>query len=161
MFWTFVNVLMLLVPIFFALFLLRIERKDIKCEVLDDVNTCHGDGMSWAGSRPSENDSVSTLLNKIKKAANAETHSIKWRRAFLLAVVMVYIFVVLNLAFGEKEECNFFTSIPDCRNVFILISIFFIVLYFTYDYYSYHIYSIPREHIRNSVKYIGKKLTAQ
>jgi hypothetical protein len=146
------NIALLLVPIIFSLYILRVERRDIKCEVLDDDSTCNGDGMSWSGARPKDNDTVVELLERIKRASNAETHSIKWRRSLILSIALVYIICVLNL-FMENQD-----GLPEWQNVYILVALFFLVLYFTYDYYSYHVYSIPRKHIRDSVHLLKQRL---
>ena len=145
-------------------------KEDNNCEVLHDEKTCNGTGMSWAGSVPYKEDEIFTLLEKIKKASNAETHSIKWRRSLILSTLLVYTVVCPNFVFGfsgsndrgyEKEDfgiCIGNFCLPDWRGVYILIAIFFLILYFTYDYYSYHIYSKPRENIRTGVEYIKNKI---
>jgi len=153
------NIVALCIPLLFCLFLLKTERRDIHCEVLADDATCNGDGMSWAGSRPNNEDDVSTLLDKIKKASNAEVKSIKWRRSFILATVLVYIVVVLGMLYGESSESfGGELSFPDARNVYILLTLFFVAIFFTYHYYSCHVYNIPREHIRNSINMIEDKM---
>ena len=154
----FANVILLVVPVLFAIYILQIERRDNRCEVLDDPTTCNGDGMSWAGSKPTSGDSMETLLEKIKKGSNGETHSIKWRRSFILSVALVYVVVFLNFLFNATSVEDEGYSLPDWRGVYVLISIFFLILYFTYDYYSYHVYSKPRNNIRACVELIKGKL---
>lgn len=143
---TIFNTLLILVPPAFALYLLRVERRDNNCDVLDDASTCNNNGgMSWAFSTPQPEDSPRVLLEKIKRASNAETHSIKWRRSLILAVVLCYIVLFLGFLYAEEG------SIPDWRDVYVLVTLFFVVLYFTLDYYSYHIFSKPRKNIREAV----------
>ena len=141
------NIAMLILPVLWSMRIAHVERMDLKCGNFTDPSTCNGDGMSWFGSKPAANDTVETLIRKIKTAANAEVRSIKWRRAFITATVIIYSLVVLSMVFSPGDFCE---SIPDFRMVYLLLIWVFAILYGVATYVSTHVMDKPRDYIRTA-----------
>lgn len=122
------------------------EKKDWECNNIDDpYEACTGNGMPFRNSFPSEADNASELLNKIEIAGGAESRSIKWRRSFIYATISsVLIFVLI---FQLKHQ-----MFRDWRILYLMIGVIFVVLYFQYNYYSYHRFSVAEENIKLATK---------
>lgn len=150
--------LMYLVPIYFAVYLLKKERKDINCKSIDsDWCDCDGEGAFWYKAIPKENDSADILLGKIYKAARSEERMIKWRRSFVLATAIVYcIFFVVSLSQCPLEDLPL--CLPTWQVIYMSVILTFTLIYFTYDYYSFHVLSKPRKHIRESIRILREKM---
>ena len=147
------NVLMYLLLFGAVVAVSLIEKRDWTCtNSYDLLQECHeGDGMPYKGSKPSPNDSCPQLLEKINIAAEAEQSSIKWRRAFTLAAVICILVWGLVVMPG---------GLPDWTKMYVSIIIATFVLYFNFNYYSYHRYKAPQEYIEESTRFLNEKIAA-
>lgn len=145
------NTLMYLFLFGAILLVCTIEKRDWVCTNSYDLWTsCYeGDGMPYRGSKPSLSDDCQTLLKKVDMAANAETHSIKWRRSFALGAIICLLIFGLVVTPGQ---------LPEWTQMYVAIIIATSVLYFNFNYYSYHRFKKPAEYIEESTDLIREKI---
>jgi hypothetical protein len=139
-----------------VLFLWYTEHKDIHCPSFhSSQQDCeNGGGMSFSHSKPETHDSPQTLLNKISKASEAETLSIKWRRSFLLSVAITlggWIFVWSNLSIKPD-------ILPDWKLFYLSVMICYVILLGHFMYYSYHVYATAEQWIKQSLNVLKSKM---
>lgn len=132
----------------------KAEKLDLYCppEVKKYCNKLCGDnkGKYYIKGQPNKSDNVNELLNKIKISANCESTTVKWRRAFLLSII---IGVLISLVILSR--------IPRGIELFLIVFIVFVVIYFSYSYYEYHYNKYPVININKSVNYIRNKLNLE
>ena len=75
---------------------LMAEYRDVRCTSFGSKQCGKGMGSAYADGRPESNDSIETLLKKIRITARYEVNSISWRRCFIAAVISA--FLVLYIA---------------------------------------------------------------
>lgn len=142
------NFFMYAILLIFTIFVWFIEKYDIKCPHLSaSEEECKSEGgMSFSHTRPNEHDTYEELLNKIHKASGAEQNSIKWRRAFLIAVSIT---IITALLLNSKNLS--FDSLPDWKIIYISILIAYTVILANFMYYSYHVFGVAEGWIKHSV----------
>ena len=140
-----VNVIMYILLFGFTLLVYNIEKRDWTCtNSYDLAEKCKvGDGMPYHGSKPEEGDDHRTLVKKINIAAGAEPNSIKWRRALTLAVSICLVLFLLVITPG---------NLPQWTQMYICVIIATFILYFSFNYYSYHRFKTPKEYIEKSTE---------
>jgi Ca2+/Na+ antiporter len=89
-------------------------------------------------------------VGKIDIAASAEQKSIKWRRSFILSVVICVLVFVLVVMHG---------NLPYWPYMYAAVIISTFVLYFNFNYYSYHYYNRPTENIKKSTELLFEKIS--
>jgi hypothetical protein len=147
-----VNVLMYILLFGAVIVVHLIERRDWECtnpyKLLEE---CHeGNGMPYNGSKPTQTDGCKDLLKKINIAAGAEQKSIKWRRSFILSVI------ICILVFGLVVMPG---NLPYWPYMYAAIIISTFVLYFNFNYYSFHRYNRPTEYIKESIALLFEKIS--
>ena len=144
------KVVMYLLIFGIAIVVALIEGRDWKCLNAYSPEGCiSGEGMPYRGSKPESSDDVSTLLNKIDIAASAETESIKWRRALTLGVASVLLTSILVFTPGK---------LPKWTKFYTATLLMTTVLYYSFNYYSYHMYQTPQNNIRKTTELLRKKI---
>ena len=134
----------------FTLFILRVENTDTHCPNFSaSKEECEAQGgMSFTGTKPSEGDTCTELIAKIRKGSKAESESIKWRKSLVLAVgIMAAVFFLLVTPGG----------LPDWKLFYLATLIGFVVLFGVFDYYSYHVFGISEKWIGESLDLLEKK----
>ena len=127
-----------------------IEKRDWTCTNSYDVTKecIKGDGMAYRGSKPSSSDSTATLFDKILLASGAENASIKWRRALLLSFSVIIVCYLLVITPGRLPV---WTQFVTC----VLIGAG--LLYFSFNYYSYHRFRVPEQYIQESIQVLRSR----
>lgn len=145
------NVVMYIILFLMVALVLRIETRDWACSNAYQMNEyCDGKGaMPYRGSKPEEGDSVSTLLYKIDVAAGAEQKSIKWRRALTLSFFIALISYGLVITPGK---------LPKWTDMYLVILIGTSILYFSFNYYSYHAFKNAEENIKQSTDMLRERV---
>ena len=145
-----VNVVMYTILLGITLIVLNIERRDWSCtNAYDLLEECKvGSGTMFYGSKPEEGDEAHTLLKKINIAAGAETNSIKWRRALTLAVSICLVLFLLVITPG---------NLPQWTQMYICVIIATVILYFSFNYYSFHRFGTPRKYIEESTEMLARR----
>jgi hypothetical protein len=134
-----------------TIYILFVERHDVKCpsfEVNDEKECNLRGGMAFSDTKPSASDECDVLFDKVAKAAGAEQSSIKWRRSLTLAVGIMSLVWFLVITPG---------GLPNWIDFYLTVILAFIVIMGTFIYYSYHVYKIPEEWIRDSIAIIKEK----
>lgn len=128
-----------------------IERRDWEClNSYQLYEKCKpGEGMAYRGSTPSSTDPPNVLLEKINKAAMSEYNSIKWRRALVISAGMVVIVFALFCTPGRLPKWYVFLG--------ALLACFG-VMYFIFNYYSFHRFMVPANNIKKCTEYLSKFL---
>ena len=132
----------------------RAEWKDLHCgSVHDSIDKCKdfGGGMAYAGSEPSNNDSVEVLLSKIEKASYTEELTVKWRRCYILSF-FITLFIWLAVIYPIVNR------LPRFYEYFLLLFINTMIIYYSFSFYSFHHYEAPAQYIRKSVELIRDDL---
>jgi len=134
-----------------SIFVLLTEQADWKCPgVTNYLFNCQGEGgMPYRGAKPSQSDTCSQLLSKINLAASSSSKSIKWRRSFLLAVLIALLVFVLVVTPGK---------LPSWTQFYITVIIITTIFYFNLNYHDYHKLNIPRDYIAESSALIEEKI---
>jgi hypothetical protein len=127
------------------------ERLDLYCpgEVKKYCKNLCGDnkGKYYVKGQPKNTDNVNELLNKIKISTNCGNSTVKWRRGLLLSVVICILISLVVLG-----------KFPTGKEMFLMVFLTFIVIYFSFSYYEYHYEKYPIININKSVNYIRAKL---
>lgn len=128
----------------------RVESIDVKCPDFDsDEARCKNEGgMSFSGTRPADTDSCQDLLAKLRKGAGAEQASIKWRRALVLSSVSMVVMWVLVGTPG---------TLPDWKTLYLSILIGYLVLFSSFNYYSYHVYGTAERWMKDAIRELEQK----
>lgn len=141
-----------------SLFLLvraaQAEHLDLNCPYPNSKpNECCGDGcgMAYRGSKPYHDDDLNTLFRKIKIATRTEERTVKWRRSYMLAWIIL-ILVWLTIFYPTYQK------LPDYSTLIMFLFIATMVIYYSYSYYQFHHYDAPYRYIRESVDIIKNKL---
>ncbi len=126
------------------------EHKDIHCPNFSaSQSECQQQGgAAFAGTQPHDTDSCNTLLNKIYKGAGAEQATIKWRRSLLLASGIMFATWFLVITPGR---------LPDYKIMIFSILLGYVILFGSFNYYSYHMYGISEQWIKSSVDELRTK----
>ena len=126
------------------------EHKDIHCPNFNaSPDQCEKEGgASYAGTQPEASDTCDTLLKKIYKAAGAEQATIKWRRSLLLASGIMFGLWFLLITPGR---------LPDFRVMLFSILLAYVILFASFNYYSYHVYGVAEEWTKRSVDQLREK----
>jgi hypothetical protein len=128
--WFSVNIIMYALIFLAAFFVNYVERKDLWCNGTYSDDCGEDRGMPFWDTKPNGHDTCSSLISKIKRITSAEERTIKWRRAFILAV---------GLSFGVWILVATPGCLPPWNKFYLSVIIMFAVLYFFFNYYSYHI----------------------
>lgn len=135
-----------------------LEHKDIHCPNFnsDDKVCAEEGGMSFSHTKPNGNDTCQDLLWKIHKAAGAEQASVKWRKALVLSTAIM---AVMWLTVGSffKDNINSKTGLPSWQIFYLCVLIGFAILLGSYMYYSYHVFGVAEQWMRESIGELEKK----
>ena len=126
------------------------EHKDIHCPNFQATQSeCDQQGgAAFAGTRPQSTDSCETLINKVYKGAGAEQATIKWRRALLLASGIMFATWFLLITPGR---------LPDFRIMIFSILLGYVILFGSFNYYSYHMYGVSEAWMQQSLDILRAK----
>lgn len=140
---------------------LKAERRDLTCpkelkelrdangkSVFYDSNVCtEGKSKFYADGQGSPNDSVNTLLERIKFTNEWSGVIPKWRRCVVIAVIGGILIGLL-----QKE------ALPSGRELLVSTIVISILSYGLYSYYEYHYDKYPKEFIKTDIELIRSKL---
>lgn len=115
------------------LFVMWLDRQDWECPSLyGDRSTCGpGKGMPFRHTQPSSTDTICESLKKLKKTAQAESHSVKWRKAAYISIIAN--FLILGLGVGKG-------SLPDWHVFYTCVILGFAIIFVILNWISYHQY---------------------
>ena len=136
----------------FIVYVWWVEHKDIHCPTLTATKAeCDSQGgMPFSHTRPEPDDSSQVLLDKLYKASGAEQSSIKWRKSLTLSTAIVLGLFLLVITPG---------TLPRWPTMYLSILVGFVILMGSYIYYSYHVFGVAEEWMRQSIDQLRSKCT--
>lgn len=144
------DVVMYLILALATIFIWWVESKDIKCPTFSssDKECENGGGMSFSYTKPNDTDTCQKLVEKIYKGAGAEQGSIKWRRSLVLSVSIMAVMWILVGSPG---------TLPDWRVLYLSILIAYVILFGSFNYYSYHVFGKAEQWMKDSIRELETK----
>lgn len=131
----------------------KVEKKDWDCSNRNPYAISEmcipGEGNPYKGTTPVHGDDVPTLLEKIQKAASVENRSVKWRRSLILGFSICILLWILVISPGH---------LPEWPKMYLSVILAAGVLYYGFNYYSYHMFDKPKENIEKCVKGVREGL---
>ncbi len=125
------------------------EREALGCPTLPDGTDCdNANGKAIRGTDPQKTDSLETLFSKIKKAADFADRWVMWRIALLISVPCTFL-IFLMLYKRIPTEIELLTSI------FVITAL----IYFTLNFYKFHLINYAEKNIDDSVDMIRSRVT--
>jgi len=143
------NMVMYIILIVIVLFALYMETRDNNCKTLFgpwNSKECTGEGMPWSGTKPHEDDSCSTLLNKVDRAGTSIGRFILWRRSLITAFLCTLIVYALIIR-----------VFPVWQQFYITVIGMYAIIYFIGEYYNYHIYNRFEENVTKGSDILREK----
>jgi hypothetical protein len=125
------------------------ERQALGCPDVPDGTDCdNANGKAVKGTKPFITDSLEVIFKKIKEAADFADKWVMWRIAFLISVpatFLIYYFTHHRIPV-EKE---------------LLIGMFVITstVYFTLNFYKFHLINYAQKNIDEGVDLVAKKIS--
>jgi len=125
------------------------ERQALGCPTIPNGEDCdNANGKAVKGTLPLPLDSTTTVFDKIQRAADFADRWVVWRAGFLLAVPCVLlIFFFLYQRIPKEHEA--------------VIAIFTItaIVYFTFNFYKFHLIDYAKANIDEGVKILKTRCT--
>lgn len=123
----------------------KMEYSDLFCSTNKGKQICKsGNGVAYREGKPSPNDSVDVLLQKISYSSIYETNSVKWRRCLILSVVITLVLFFL-----------LFSRLPTGREFLICVLIIYFTMYLMLSFYQSQVAKYAVKQILTSIKYIN------
>lgn len=117
------------------------EREALGCPDFPDLGECNNQmGKAVYGTKPSYKDSNETLFSKIEKGAEYQNRFVFWRVAIITSFIGAFIlwFVL-------------FQKIPSEKELLIIMLVFSSIIYFTNNFYKFHLSDHVKRNIVKSV----------
>lgn len=144
------NVIMYLFLAWAVCYIAWWEQRDCVCpnSPWDDDALCgEYNGMYIAGTTATTTDSTADIIEKTIEAAKGESKTIKWRRAFILsAIIMLGVSVFV------------YQRILDWKQYYLMCLISFAILYFSLNFYSYHVNQKATDVVAKNMKLLMDRL---
>lgn len=144
------NIIAYAVLLIATIYIARIESIDSRCPNFEagDKECKERGGMAFSDTRPTDMDDCVTLVGKIYKSLGSEIASIKWRRAFVLAVLVMTVMWVLVGTPG---------TLPEWKTLYLSVIIGFVIILCSFIYYSYHVFGIAEKWAKQSMDKLKEK----
>lgn len=131
--------LLVVVALFYTLFK---ERQSLGCPDIPNGDDCdNANCKAVRGTKPYPQDPTPIIYEKMRKAADFADQWVVWRFSFILAtvsVIAIYFFLYQRL--------------PDERELLISIFVIATVVYFTFNFYKFHLINYARDNIVDGIK---------
>ena len=113
-----------------VLYALYKERQALGCRLIPDGSDCdNARGKAVKGSHPKPGDSPEKLKERIKHAASFSDRWVVWRISILLGYAATFAIYFIT-----------FNRIPTERELLISWIIIGVLLYFTFNFYGFHLF---------------------
>lgn len=147
---TLTDIIIYLLVFAFTIYVWRIETTDIHCPTFNSSKEeCAAQGgMAYSNTNASPSDTCTQIIDKISKASSAETATIKWRRSFMLAVLIV--FAVCFLVITP-------TTLPPWLMGVIAIGVAYIIIFMNFQYYDYHVFKNAEDNVSRGIEVLQEK----
>lgn len=147
---TVIDLIIYLLLLVFTIYVWKLENTDIHCPTFhSSTEECNSQGgMAYSNTTPYTIDSCSQILDKMVKAASAETSTIKWRRSFLMAVAIIFAVCILIITP---------TTLPEWPVFLIAVGIAYLIIFMNFEYYDYHLYARAEKNVKEGAKLLRDK----
>lgn len=142
-----VTVLIYGIFIITAIYAFKMEFTDLRCPSVGSKFCAPGRGVAYFQGRPTNNDSVPVLLDKISLSSSYESNSVKWRRCLIISLVITFVLFLLV-----------FSRLPTGQELLIFLLIIYMSLYFMLSYYQNQVSKPAVKQIDVAVKLIRQHL---
>lgn len=124
------------------------ERQALGCPNIPNGTDCdNANGKAVKGTNPLLTDSLEILFKKIKEAADFADKWVMWRIAFLIsvpAILLIYYFTYHRL--------------PDEKEMLIGMFVITAMVYFTLNFYKFHLINHAQKNIDDGVDIVKTKI---
>jgi hypothetical protein len=133
----------ILVGIFF-LYALYKERQALGCRNIPNGVDCDNrNGKVVRGTTPNSRDTPEELFDKLKLLSESHQEFVAWRISFMISVIStIIIFFVC------------FKRLPTEVELISCIFVFFSLVYFSFNFYGYHVWRYVSQNISDSTEYL-------
>jgi hypothetical protein len=132
------------------LYVLYKERQALGCKTIPDGSDCdNANGKAVKGTEPHPRDTIEKLYSKIEKASKFMDRWVMWRMALLLSfvcIMLIYFFLYQRIPTEEELVVG----------MFIITSL----LYFTMNFYKFHLVHHIEKNIKSALNNLISKLRA-
>ena len=137
----------LLVAITFVYVLYK-ERQALGCPTVPNGQDCdNANGKAIKGTNPLPSDPTSVIFEKIRKAADFADRWVVWRLSYILAlptILLIYFFL--------------YQRIPKEHELVISLFVITTVVYFTLNFYKFHLIDHAKNNIDEGVKILESRV---
>lgn len=142
------NVVVYIIVAVLLYFVIRAEYLDVYCPTQCWTDECgEGMGMAYAGSKPEAEDTPRTSLDKILIGAKFDTRTVKWRRCFIISVLITLCIFVLILG-----------RLPNGIELALSLIIINLLLNGIFSFYSFHHIQNVSQFVEGNVKNLEEAL---
>lgn len=144
-----VTILIYVILIVTALYAMKMEMTDLRCPSTSTKSRyCGpGKGVAYFKGKPSPEDDVRTLLEKISLSSSYEENTVKWRRCLIFSLIITLIFFLLVLS-----------RLPNGNELLIGALLVYVLLYFMMTYYQSQVAKPAVKQIDTALKLLEEKL---
>lgn len=122
------------------------ERAMLGCHgVFEDCDNYKG--KPFLGTNPTPSDSIEELFKKLTKASAYTRQVVYWRRSYLLAFIIVLVVFWIS-----------YVRWPSERELVVGMFIVFAVVYFSFNFYQFHLNFIAEQRINSISSIIQEKI---
>ena len=137
-----------LIIFLFVIYALYKERQFLGCKTIPDGSDCDNpNGKAVKGSEPLSSDDSQTLLNKIDFASKYTDREVVWRRSVIFSFIAIVMYAYLIYA-----------AFPSAYHLFCGILIMAAVMYFSFNFYKYHMSDYIKNNIQASTDILRNRI---
>lgn len=125
----------------------KTEKQDLY-QNPDTKDVCRGNGKYYVHGKIHKDDRINDTLDKIEYLATSDDRLVKWRRFLIMSVVITFLLWII--VFTEK--------INGIAQIILMITLIYIILYQTEQYYKYHYTKFPVIYIKEHLHHLRKHL---
>jgi len=149
-----INLVAYIILLIVAVVVIIKERKDNSCPSFESTQKeCDKGGpMCYSWTKPESTDTIDTVIDKIETCSKANSESVKWRRILITSIgIVVGLWATVSLFIDEGG-----LFLPDWRITYLCITVTYVILFSTFNYYDFHLYKGAENNIRENLKKIRK-----
>lgn len=131
---------------FVLIYIVLKERAMLGCKGL--IEDCDNySGKPFINTKPLETDSTAELFEKLSKTSAYTKQVVYWRRAYLLAFIIVLVVFWIT-----------YIRWPSERELVVGMFIVFAVIYFSFNFYQFHLNAIAENRIEEISSLLQKRI---
>jgi hypothetical protein len=133
--------------VFFLCFVIYKERQALGCPNIPDGTDCDNEnGKAVKGTKPYITDTNEDIYDKIKKASKFMDRWVIWRLSILIGLISI-LFLIFFL----------YQRLPDIKELIIGMFVISYVVYFTINFYKFHLIDYIKNNILDSIEILKSR----